>query len=114
MSTFYYFTLFLDARCPPYFSLVLFQYVVGLFAHYFFWTEWFHLLNIRCRRLPYFVTNIYLILHDINNYTRPLRASSTAERARGMTLRQSLRCMKRRAMAPSTPQNDIERLIEPN
>jgi hypothetical protein len=63
MSTFHYYTLFLDARCALSLSLVLFQYAVGLFAHYFFWTDWFHLLNIRCPRLPYFGTNIYLMKH---------------------------------------------------
>ena len=70
MSTFHYYILFLDVRCPLSLCLALFQYAVGLFALDFFWTDWFHLLNIRCPRLPYLVTNIYLILRDINNYTR--------------------------------------------
>ncbi len=56
MSTFHYYKLFLDARCALSLSLVLFQYVVGLFAHNFFWTDWFHLLNIRFPGLAHFFT----------------------------------------------------------
>jgi hypothetical protein len=67
MSTFRYYKLFPDALCALSSSIVLFQHAVGLFAHYFFWTEWFHPLNIRCTRIATFSINICLIQGDVND-----------------------------------------------